>query len=114
MNADAQKSESATVYILTKTVQRKTPLFSLGAVVATPGALDLLDRAGINATPFLARHQYGDFGTLCADDIRENQLAIARGSRILSAYEIGDDGERLWIITEACRSVTTLLLPREY
>ena len=112
MNAETNGSESATVYILTKAVQRKTPLFSLGAVVATPGALDLLDRAGINATPFLARHQYGDFGTLDADDIRENQLSIERGSRILSAYEI--NGERIWIITEADRSVTTMLLPREY
>jgi len=112
MNAETNQSESATVYILTKAVQRKTPLFSLGAVVATPGALDLLDRAGINATPFLARHQYGDFGVLDTDDIRENQLSIERGSRILSAYEIND--ERIWIITEADRSVTTMLLPREY
>ena len=112
MNAETNKSESATVYILTKAVQRKTPLFSLGAVVATPGAVDLLDRAGINATPFLARHQYGDFGALDADDIRENQLSIERGSRILSAYEI--NGERIWIITEADRSVTTMLLPQEY
>lgn len=105
-------TESATVYFLTKTVQRKSPLFALGAVVATPGALDLLDRNGINATPFLARHQYGDFGTLCAEDIQENLLSIERGLRILSAYDIGN--ERLWVITEADRSSTTLLLPVEY
>jgi len=112
MCAEKNEFESATVYLLTKTVQRKSPLFRLGAVVATPGALDLLDRAGINVTPFLVRHQCGDFGTLSADDIRENLLSIERGSRILSAYEIGS--ERIWIITEADRSSTTMLLPSEY
>lgn len=112
MSAKMNNTESAIVYFLTKTVQRKTPLFSLGSVVATPGALDLLDRNGINATPFLARHQYGDFGTLCAEDIRENLSSIKGGLRILSAYDVGS--ERLWIITEADRSVTTMLLPSEY
>ena len=103
---------SATAHFLTQSVQRQTPLFNLGAVVATPGALDLLNRQGINATPFLARHQYGDFGNLGTADIDENVASIANGWRILSAYDIGD--ERVWIITEADRSVTTLLLPSEY
>lgn len=89
-----------------------TPLFSLGAVVATFGALDLLDRAGINATTFLDRHQCGDFGTLALHDIQENRFAVNRRLRIFSAYDIGK--ERLWLITEADRSVTTLLLPSEY
>lgn len=87
-------------------------LFPLGAVVATPGALDLLDRNGINATTYLTRHQRGDFGTVCPSDVQENLFAADHGSRILSAYDIGK--ERLWIITEADRSVTTLLLPSEY
>jgi hypothetical protein len=89
-----------------------TLLFPLGAVVATPGALDLLDRAGINATQYLTRHQRGDFGTLSQQDIEENRFAINRRLRIFSAYDIGR--ERLWIITEADRSVTTILLPSEY
>lgn len=89
-----------------------TPLFSLGAVVATPGALDLLDRAGINATAYLNRHQCGDFGTISPHDFQENRFAVNRRLRILSAYDIGK--ERLWLITEADRSVTTLLLPSEY
>ena len=89
-----------------------TQLFSLGVVVATPGALDLLDRAGINATTYLERHRCGDFGTLSPHDIHENRFAVNRRLRILSAYEIGR--ERLWLITEADRSVTTLLLPSEY
>jgi hypothetical protein len=88
------------------------PLFQIGVVVATPGALDLLDRAGINATVYLTRHQTGDFGTLSPPDLHENHVAITYGSRILSAYDVG--GERLWVITEADRSSTTLLLPSEY
>lgn len=88
------------------------PLFGLGLVVATPGALNLLDRAGINATAYLARHQTGDFGTLSPPDLHENHVAITYGSRILSAYDVGR--ERLWVITEADGSVTTILLPSEY
>jgi hypothetical protein len=89
-----------------------TPLFSLGAVVATLGALDLLDRAGLNATTYLDRHRCGDFGTISPNDIQENRFALNRRLRIFSAYNIGQ--ERLWLITEADRSVTTLLLPSEY
>lgn len=89
-----------------------TPLFQLGAVVATPGALDLLDRAGMSATAYLTRHQTGDFGTLSPPDLHENHVAISCGHRIFSAYDIGR--ERLWVITEADRSSTTLLLPSEY
>lgn len=109
MSKKLNKPESASA---PASIDRKHPLFPLGAVVATPGALDLLDRHGINATQLLARHQYGDFGTVCADDANENMFAIQHGSRILSAYEVG--GERLWVITEADRSATTLLLPEEY
>lgn len=88
------------------------PLFSLGAIVATPGALDLLDRAGINASVYLNYHRTGDSGTLSPTDAYENYVAISNATRIFSAYEVGC--ERLWIITEADRSQTTLLLPAEY
>jgi hypothetical protein len=91
---------------------QSTQLFPLGFVVATPGALDLLDRNGINATTYLVRHQHGDFGTVCPSDVQENLFAADHGLRILSGYDIGK--ERLWIITEADRSATTLLLPAEY
>ena len=90
------------------------PLFPLGQVVATPGALDLLDRTGTNASRLLARHQRGDWGTVCANDVAENNRSIKDGERVLSAYELGRQHERLWIITERDRSVTTLLLPQEY
>ena len=87
-------------------------LFPLGTVGATPGALDLLDRTGTNAAIFLDRHQRGDFGTVGADDAQANKDAIEEGTRILSSYTLG--GERLWVITEADRASTVLLLPEEY
>lgn len=92
--------------------RKGTVLFPLGNVGATPGALDLLDRTGTNAAIFLDRHQCGDFGTVGVEDAQANMTAIEEGARILSSYTIG--GERLWIITEADRSSTTLLLPEEY
>jgi hypothetical protein len=97
-------------------VRHKLPMFSLGNVVATPGALDLLDRHALNAITILRRHMWGDFGTVCAEDHDANLAAIGNGARILSAYEVGPDGknEKLWVITEADRSSTTLLLPSEY
>ena len=87
-------------------------LFRLGNILATPGALHFLDRTGTNAAVVLVRHQRGDFGTVGAEDVQSNKDAIINGSRILSAYVLG--GERVWIITEADRSSTTLLLPEEY
>lgn len=95
-----------------KTQLSTTPLFPLGALVATPGALDLLDRNGANATVYLSRHQHGDFGALCPADAQANMFAVSHRLRILSAYEVGD--EHIWLITEADRSSTTLLLPSEY
>ncbi|WP_071768968.1 hypothetical protein [Burkholderia ubonensis] len=89
-------------------------LFSLGRVFATPGAIDLLDRTGTNADDLLRRHLSGDWGVVCASDARSNQLAVVDRARILSAYELGARRERLWIITEANRRATTLLLPSEY
>ena len=84
----------------------------LGRVVATPGALKLLVEAGSYPFEYLARHATGDWGELCAFDRRQNQIALREGYRVLSSYPIGE--ERVWIITEADRSVTTILLPEEY
>jgi hypothetical protein len=91
-------------------------MFSVGEVVATPGALDLLDRHGLNATTILRRHMWVNFGTVCAEDRAANLAAIGNGARILSAYEVGPDGktEKLWVLTEGDRETTTLLLPSEY
>jgi hypothetical protein len=84
----------------------------LGRVVATPGALNLLMDAGEDAFDYLARHATGDWGELCAFDRRQNEKALRDGARVLSSYPVGE--ECVWIITEADRSVTTILLPEEY
>ena len=89
------------------------PLFTLGRIVATPGALDLLDRTCANAFDLLLRHQHGDFGSVPPEDAEENRRSIESGCRVLSSYFLSD-ADRLWIITEADRSSTTLLLPSEY
>ena len=88
-------------------------LFKLGFVVATQGALEALKEAGQIPFEFLVRHQTGDWGELSDHDFQENELALKEGFRILSAYRTVK-GDRIWIITEADRSVTTLLLPSEY
>ena len=95
------------------TVSESGALFALGRVVATPGALDALQAAGQGPGALLARHVRGDWGELCEEDRQENAAALKHGFRLLSAYTL-KDGVRLWIITEADRSVTTLLLPSEY
>ena len=84
----------------------------LGKVVATPGALKVLTDAGENPLHYLVRHAYGDWGDLNAQDRRENELSLKHGWRILSSYPVG--GKTVWVITEADRSVTTILLPEEY
>jgi hypothetical protein len=90
-----------------------TSLFPLGQIVATPGALAALQTAGQDARELLRRHATGDWGDLSEDDRKENDFSVTRSLWILSAYQLATD-ERLWIITEADRSVTTLLLPSEY
>ena len=86
--------------------------FPLGRILATPGALKLLRDVGKNPLCFLARHASGDWGDLDPHDRRENGLALKHGRRLLSSYPVGEG--RVWVITEADRSCTTLLLPEEY
>ncbi len=82
--------------------------FELGRVVATPGAIELdVDLAGL-----LARHHGGDWGDLGAFDRRENDRALKTGERLFSAYDT--PAGRVWIITEADRSSTCVLIPSEY
>ncbi len=94
-------------------IPMKTPLFRLGQVVLTPGAIRALEEARLCPWDFLARHSAGDWGDLDEEDWHLNDEAVKDGSRILSAY-LTAKGERVWVITEADRSVTTLLLPSEY
>ena len=88
-------------------------LFPLGRIVATPGALDALQQAGHTAQEFLARHGAGDWGELSTEDRKENAFAVTRSLRLLSAYRLST-GVRIWVITEADRSATTVLLPEDY
>lgn len=87
--------------------------FPLGQIVATPGAIDALAASGENAAAYLSRHTAGDFGVIDEEDRRLNLEAIEQGERILSAYVL-KSGERLWVITEATRASTCILLPSEY
>ena len=87
--------------------------FPLGQVVITPGAMAALEAACQMPSTFLSRHAQGDWGDLCEADRQENALALREGFRLFSSYAMGN-GQKLWIITEADRSVTTLLLPLEY
>ena len=89
------------------------PLFKLGQVLVTPGAIEVLRASGHSAWVFLARHLRGDWGELSAEDKRLNDEAVKDGGRILSSYTAAT-GTKLWVITEADRSATTLLLPDEY
>lgn len=83
----------------------------LGRTFATPAVLRVLTNIEIAAA--LDRHSRRNWGLVCDEDRRANDMALAIGARILSIYE-SDLGQRFWIITEADRSSTTVLLPEEY
>ena len=91
----------------------KKPLFSLGQVVATPGALRALYAADDEPLHYMLRHQRGDWGEVPPEDAAENELSVKEGFRIMSVYTLST-GVRVWVITESDRSATTILLPREY
>ena len=110
------------VLIITNTAR-----FALGQIVATPGALSLLQTMGFSASALIGRHVHGDFGDCCADDRATNEFAVTRRLRLMSVYRLVDpvkladtprskrcDLPTVWVITEADRSSTTLLLPAEY
>ncbi|MEF2510131.1 type I restriction endonuclease subunit M [Vibrio mimicus] len=96
-----------------ETYVRTAIKFDLGQVVMTQGISCLLSHnIGANLQLYLMRHKNGDWGTVCIDDKMVNDEATRTGERLLSSYPFC--GETLWIITEADRSVTTVLLPSEY
>ena len=99
----------------------KSISFSLGRIVATPGALTALEKVGQTPLDYLQRHAKGDWGeVLGEEDAQANAAALVHGTRLLSSYLLPDE-TKLWIITEAVinpdtgeRAATTLLLPEEY
>ena len=90
------------------------PRFPMGRPVITPAAQAALDAAGIEGVLLLARHIHGDWGDLSVEDLAANELALLTEKRLLSSYNMPDGKGKIWIITEADRSVTTFLLPDEY
>jgi hypothetical protein len=90
-----------------------TRRFPLGRTLITPAAQEAIRDAGQLPLEFLLRHQTGDWGDLCTEDKRENEFSVSRRLRILSKYHTRE-GEALYVITEADRSATTILLPSEY
>jgi hypothetical protein len=94
--------------------QTSVTRFALGQTYITPGAEEALMIAGQTAIEFLRRHMSCDWGSELSDeDVQENEVSLKEGFRLLSAYRTGK-GQKLWIITEADRSATTVLLPSEY
>jgi len=88
-------------------------LFPLGKVYLTIGARKALEESNQTADEFLACHQKGDWGIVGKEDWKENDFSVKEGFRILSAYKTAE-GVKLWVITEADRSSTTIILPIEY
>lgn len=109
------------------TIMTNAARFELGQVVATPAAIALLKITGFSAAMLIARHLHGDFGDICAEDAVENEFSVKNGFRIMSVYRLvapetlkttpaakKTDLPTIWLITEADRSSTCLLLPAEY
>lgn len=94
-------------------LRKGEPLFHMGRIVITPGAINALKKSGENGGEFLARHERGEWGIVCPDDQKRNNMALIEGERLVSSYAL-KSGAEMWIITEADRTVTTLLLPEEY
>lgn len=100
----------------------KSPRFQLGNVYGTPQALQTLERFQVSPIELLARHGLGDWGNVCKEDAQANENALCYGGRILSVYELSESMDvdatmepiNIWIITEADRQTSTLLLPSEY
>lgn len=90
-----------------------TPRFQLGATLVTIGVNALIEAGKINVRPLLQRHHAGDWGDVCDADKQTNEEALAHGGRVLSVYRL-ESQLKVWIITEADRSSTTILLPEEY
>jgi hypothetical protein len=94
--------------------QQKPKTFPLGRTLATPGALEVLSESGESPADFLDRHARCDWGDLDEHDRQANDEALVTGARLLSAYHTSSTSVKLWVITEADRSATTILLPDEY
>ena len=98
----------------TRSSNHSTRLFRLGQIVGTPGALGALRDAQADVADLLQRHVTGDWGQLDDEDRKTNERALITQQRILSVYILPSTHVKVWVISEADRSATTLLLPEEY
>lgn len=90
-------------------------LFNLGQIVATPGALQVLEGTSQTPLDFIKRHAAGDWGDVCEEDAEANNEALSNGDRLFSVYHTnGSGGQKLYLITEWDRSATTILMASEY
>jgi hypothetical protein len=89
------------------------PKFHIGKPVAMSGALDALTEAGQSPMQFVGRHIVADWGDCSEEDREANEDALRNGDRLFSVYRTSK-GIKLWVITEADRSSTCVLLPEEY
>jgi hypothetical protein len=96
----------------TQQTNQVQPLFALGKTGATQGAMEAMQQLEVSPFALLSRHQRGDWGNLDKEDKQSNDQALTLSGRIFSAYRL--DAARFWVITEADRSTTTILLPEEY
>jgi hypothetical protein len=87
--------------------------FQLGRLFMTPGAIEALEDAGQSPDEFISRHARLEQGELCDADQKENLFSVNKHLRIFSSFRTAQ-GMKLWVITEADRSATTILLPSEY
>jgi len=85
--------------------------FAVGQLLMTPNAMDRLNNSDIQSA--LRRHAAGDWGDCCSEDRQANEEALIHGGRLFSVYH-NDEELKFWIITEADRSATTVLLPEDY
>ncbi len=97
----------------TQATNQVKPLLALGQTVATQGALAAMQQLEVFPLALLSRHQRGDWGNLDEEDKQANEQALTCGDRVFSSYQV-TEAVKLWVITEADRSATTILLPEEY
>jgi hypothetical protein len=101
-------------------IQLQKPMFAIGRLVATPGALSAIETLGLSPFHFVSQHAQGEWGDgLDDEDKLRNDEALKDGSRIFSSYLLENNEDKLWCITEAedengMRVATTLLLSSEY
>lgn len=113
MNSNMTQNTKPNKSAIAVTTEKREPLFSLGRIVATPGAIAEMAKSAENAIKFLSRHERGDWGDCTKEDASENDLSVRQGFRIFSVYHTAK-GTKIYVITERDRSVTTILLPGEY